>query len=202
MGYNAPMDTTSSTVLSDDPSSTPEARQRRSLRMAPQLWQALDDLARAEEISTNALLEVIVSRLVEGSGEAEPERPKATVSADDSGGSYKGVYIRLKPMDRAAFKEQAAAAGYTMTGWLTALARASARKGPLFVRAEVEGLIEALRQFAAVGRLLNTVVHQLHRTGRWAGGLDLYARLLENVKRSRTRIEDAIARAHERAEGI
>ncbi|MGV6941996.1 hypothetical protein ACVALR_14410 [Stenotrophomonas maltophilia] len=196
------MDTTSSTVLADDPSKAPEARQRRSLRMAPRLWQALDELARAEGISTNALLEVIASRLVDGSDEAERERPGAIVSADDSGGAYKGVYIRLRPMDRAAFKEQAAAAGYTLTGWLTALARASARKGPLFVRSEVEGLIDALRQFAAVGRLLNTVVHQLHRTGRWAGNLDLYARLLENVKRSRARIEDAIARAHERAEGI
>ncbi|WNH54836.1 hypothetical protein PDM29_20700 (plasmid) [Stenotrophomonas oahuensis] len=168
--------------------------------MAPQLWAALDEVARSQGVSTNALLEALAAQ-AQASAVAGDPVPVERQESDQSRGSYKGVYIRLRAADRDAFREQAASAGYTVTGWLTALARSASRQGPLLVHAEIEGLIEALRQLAAVGRNLNTVVHQLHRSGRWAGNLDLYASLLETVKRSRARVEDVIARAHERAEG-
>ena len=184
--------------LSTQASSRADKRLRRSIRLDPQLWGGLDLIAKAQGVSTNALLETMAKTVIASAG---MEAEVATGEADQSPasqGAYKGVFIRLRADDRTAFKEQAAVAGFTMTGWLTSLARAAARKGPLFVRSEIEGLVEANRQLAAAGRLLNTVVHRLHREGRWAGNLDLYANLLETVKRNRARVEDVIAQAHER----
>lgn len=172
-----------------------DARARRSVRMRPELWDGLDALARAQGISTNAFLEVIAERVVrvsDGSPTNEPPREER--------GAYKGVHFRLREADREALREQAASTGYTITGWVTAVIRARVRKAPLLAVAEIEALIEANRQLAAVGRNLNTVVHQLHRTGRWAGNLDLYAKLLEIVKRNRARVEAVIASAHEQAD--
>lgn len=181
-----------------------EERQRRSLRMRPELWQGLDALARGQGVSTNALLELIAERVVGGGAGAEDgEREQEQEGeASDARGKYKGVHIRLREMDRAELREQAAATGHTLTGWVTAVLRARSRKAPLLAICETEALVEANRQLAAVGRNLNTVVHRLHREGRWAGNLDLYARLLEAVKRHRARIEAVIASAHERAEEV
>lgn len=171
-----------------------EQRHRRAIRLDPALWAGLDAFAKQERLSTNALLDAVVRRLLRGKGvELEDQE-------DDAGGVYKRISIRVKEADRIEVKEHAKAMGTTVTGWITAVVRSRIRKAPLLAVPETAALAEANKQLAAVGRNLNTVVHRLHREGRWAGNLDLYAELLASVKAVRARVEAVIAAGQARGD--
>lgn len=162
--------------------------------MPPDLWRRLDALAQSQGLSTNALLCAAAERLT---GNAAP--PDTSPSTDNSV-ALKSVHFRVREADRPELKAHAAAMGYSVTAWITALIRSKTRKAPVFARAEVEALMESTRALGAVGRNLNTVVHRLNREGRWYGNVDLYVELLAEVKRLRTRVESVIASALDRAE--
>ena len=225
-------------------------RVQRPVRLDPALWAGLDALAKAQGVSTNALMEAVGKRLV-GVGQSEPKGkgdpiadalreqlkaadmralllratragktvgawvtdavrsllaqeglPALPAAADGEGQAIdrRKVTIRLRHADKLEIQQQAAAMGTTLTGWITALARSRIRKAPLLAVPETAALAEANKQLAAVGRNLNTVVHRLHREGRWAGNLDLYAELLASVKAVRARVEAVIAAGQARAE--
>lgn len=225
-------------------------RVQRPVRLDPALWAGLDALAKAQGVSTNALLEAVGKRLV-GAGVVEPKGKggdpiaealreqlraadmralllRATAAgktigawvadavrillvqegvpalpaadSDPQAGDKRKVTIRLRQADKLEIQQQAGAMGTTLTGWITALARSRIRKAPLLAVPETAALADANKQLAAVGRNLNTVVHRLHREGRWAGNLDLYAELLASVKAVRARVEAVIASGQARAE--
>ena len=187
------------------PSQAPEQSggsvvRKRNVRLREELWDALDAVAARVVtkdgkvgVSTNALLEAAAEKLT-GVGQAQDE------SRENDQAAFKRLSIRLKEADREEVRAHAKAMGSTVTRWVTALIRARIRKAPLLSVAETEALAEANRQLAAVGRNLNTVVHRLHREGRWAGNLDLYAELLASVKAVRARVEAVIASGQARAE--
>lgn len=226
-------------------------RVQRPVRLDPALWAGLDALAKAQGVSTNALIEAVGRRLV-GAGGVEPKGkggdpiaqalggqlraadmralllratatgktvgawvadavrgllaqegvPALPAAADGGaqGADKRKVTIRLRQADKLEIQQQAVAMGTTLTGWITALARSRIRKAPLLAVPETAALADANKQLAAVGRNLNTVVHRLHREGRWAGNLDLYAELLASVKAVRARVEAVIASGQARAE--
>ncbi|WP_144422868.1 hypothetical protein [Xanthomonas arboricola] len=163
-------------------------------RMPPALWAKLDALSASQGTSTNALLCHIAER-VTGSV-APPEAPQAT----DHSAELKSVHFRVRAADRDELKAHAAAMGYSVTAWITALIRSKTRKAPVFAMSEIEGLMESTRALGAVGRNLNTVVHRLNREGRWYGNVDLYVSLLAEVKRLKSRVESVISSALDRAE--
>ncbi len=225
-------------------------RAQRPVRFEPALWAQLDAFAKAQGVSTNALMEAMGKRLVGGGApvakskgdpiaEALGEQLRAadmralslrataagkTVGgwvsdavrgllaqggvpalpvADDAegaGGDKRKVTIRLRQADKIEIQQQAKAMGTTLTGWITALARSRIRRAPLLAVPETAALADANKQLAAVGRNLNTVVHRLHREGRWAGNLDLYAELLASVKAVRARVEAVIAAGQARGD--
>lgn len=223
---------------------------QRPVRLEPGLWAQLDAFAKAQGVSTNALMEAMGKRLVgggvpEAKGKSDPiaeslrgqlraadmraltlrataarktvsawvadavrglliqeGRPALSASGDLGGlaSDKRAVTIRLRQADKLEFQQHATAMGTTLTGWITALARSRIRKAPLLAVPETASLADANKQLAAVGRNLNTVVHRLHREGRWAGNLDLYAELLASVKAVRARVEAVIAAGQARAE--
>ena len=226
-------------------------RVQRPVRFDPALWAQLDAFAKAQGVSTNALMEALGRRLVGGGvpaaakDEGDPiavalgeqlrvadmralalraNSAGKTVSAwvadavrgllvqggapallspdagEPVGSDKRKVTIRLRQADKLEIQQQAKAMGTTLTGWITALARSRIRRAPLLAVPETAALADANKQLAAIGRNLNTVVYKLHREGRWAGNLDLYADLLASVKAVRARVEAVIASGQARAE--
>jgi len=160
----------------------------------------LDAVAQTEGKTGRELLGAIAAQLASSAGVSSLVTRNEWQRLQETGRPKKGVTIRLYADEREALKQHAAALGHTVTSWVSSLVRTHLRKAPLLAVSETEALLEAVRQLAAVGRNLNTVVHRLHKEGRWAGNLDLYADLLGEVKSVNARIEDVLAVAINRAE--
>lgn len=184
---------------SPSPSKPQPKRVARSIRLPPDLWAKLDALASAQGVSTNGLLEAMGSR-VTGSGVALPA--SAPGDGTPSAKELSKVTLRIRYEDRAVLSAHASLMGHTVTGYVTAAVRSLIRKAPLMARPETEALLEAVKALGPVGRNLNTVVHRLHREGRWYGNEKLYVDLLASVKLLKARVEGVISQALDRADDL
>lgn len=160
----------------------------------------LDAVAQSEGRDGRAVLAAITTQLAGGAGKSHLVQKEERRRETETPAIKKAMTFRFDAKDREAIRKHAAAVGHTVTSWVVAVVRAKIRNAPILAMTEAEALLAASRELNAVGRNLNTVVHMLHREGRWAGGLDLYAQLLGEVKAVRARFEEVMASAYTRAE--
>lgn len=160
-------------------------------------------LAKNESLSTAMLLRRMVAAVVTQHDTGAPAAPKLDTHGG-RGGHGSRIMLRLRPAEVEAIRALAEPEGYSASAWIVLQIRHRIVGAVPFANAELDALRDAIRELGAIGRNLNTLLHVLHRSGRFEqGGLDL-KRLSDGVEQLRCTVTATMTRAthrDHRAEG-
>lgn len=82
--------------------------------------------------------------------------------------------LRLRPAEIQAIRALADPEGYSAQAWIVRQLRHRLEDAVPFAQGELDALRDAIRELAAIGRNLNSLLHVLHRSDRFEEGrLDL-----------------------------
>lgn len=154
-------------------------------------------LARGENLSAAMLLRRMVATVV-----AQRDAGAAAVGKSDTHGGRGGhgsrIMLRLRPAEVEAVRALAEPEGYSASAWIVLQIRHRIVGAVPFANAELDALRDAIRELGAIGRNLNTLLHVLHRSGRFdQGELDL-KRLNDGVEQLRCTVTATMTRATHR----
>ena len=166
-------------------------------RCSPEMAARFHALAKNESLSVAMLLRRMVAVIVAQHDTDAPAAPKSDTHAG-RGGHGSRIMLRLRPAEVEAIRALAEPEGYSASAWVVLQIRHQIVGAVPFATAELDALRDAMRELGAIGRNLNTLLHVLHRSGRFEQGrLDL-KRLSDSVERLRSTITATMTRATHR----
>lgn len=154
-------------------------------------------VAKGEGLSAAMLLRRMVATVVARHDTSVPAASKSDMHGG-RGGHGSRIMLRLRPAEVEAIRALAEPEGYSASAWIVLQIRHRIVGAVPFANAELDALHDAIRELGAIGRNLNTLLHVLHRSGRFEqGGLDL-KRLSDGVEQLRSAITATMTRATHR----
>lgn len=173
-------------------------------RCSEELTSRFHVVANAESLSTAMLLRRMVAAIVAQHGMSPASESNSADTRGGRGGHSSRIMLRLLPAEAEAIRTLAEPEGYSASAWIVRQLRQRLVGAVPFANAELDALRDAIRELGAIGRNLNTLLHVLHRSGRFdQGALDL-KRLNEGVEQLRSTVVATMTRAThrgDRAEG-
>jgi hypothetical protein len=166
-------------------------------RCSDEMASRFHALAKVENLRSSMLLRRMVAAVVAQHGAGEIALPKSDTRGG-RGGHGSRIMLRLRPAEVEAIRALAEPEGYSASAWIVRQLRQRLVGAVPFANAELDALRDAIRELGAIGRNLNTLLHVLHRSGRFEqGALDL-KRLSEGVEQLRSTVVATMTRATER----
>lgn len=112
------------------------------------------------------LLRRMVAAVIRQHGAIEPELP-ISETRGGRGGNGGRVMLRLRPSEIQAIRTLAEPEGYSAQAWIVRQLRHRLEDAVPFAKDELDALRDAIRELAAIGRNLNSLLHVLHRSDRF-----------------------------------
>lgn len=166
-------------------------------RCSEEMTARFHALAKDESLSAAMLLRRMVATVVAQHGTGATAAEKSGTRGG-RGGHGSRIMLRLRPAEVEAIRALAEPEGYSASAWIVLQIRRRIVGAVPFANAELDALRDAIRELGAIGRNLNTLLHVLHRSGRFEqGGLDL-KRLSYGVEQLRSAIKATMTRATHR----
>jgi len=174
-------------------------------RLDADLKERFDAWCHAQGRTASQMFRQIVQRAVSQgrtpTGEAEPA---ANAKALDARRSVR-LHLRLTPAEYSAAERHAAPYG-GVREWVVGLIRSQITHGqPQFSRTEVDAMLQANRQLAAIGRNINQIAHALNLDALNQGRASLkpshsadLERLAEALREHRLAMRELVNRATDR----
>jgi len=132
-------------------------------------------LATGSGLSEAMVLRRMVVAVVAQGGKGASALAKSD-TAGGRGGHGGRLMLRLRPTEVRAIRALAEPEGCSAQAWIVRQLRHRLEDAVPFVKEELDELRDVIRELAALGRNLNTLLHVLHRSARFEEGrLDLQA---------------------------
>ena len=166
-------------------------------RCSAEIKQRFRAIAAAEGLTESLLLRRMAATVI-----AQHDHGGTAVPRSDTRGGRGGhggqLKLRLLPAEVQAIRALAEPEGYSAQAWIVRQLRQRIEGAVPFANAELDALRDATRELGAVGRNLNTLLHVLHRSGRFEEcGLDLQ-RLNTGIEQLRREVTATMTRATHR----
>ena len=130
-------------------------------------------LAAGFDLSEAMLLRRMVAAVVVQGGKGAAAVPKSDIGGR-RGGHGGRLMLRLRPTEVRAIRALAEPEGCSAQAWIVRQLPHRLEGAVPFTEEELDELRDAIRELAALGRNLNTLLHVLHRSDRFEEGrLDL-----------------------------
>lgn len=120
--------------------------------------------ARLKQLSVEAGLSenAYMLALLNGASGRESKVPGLIVASPGEGETAK-VTVRFPTFLRRAASERAKAAGMSLSRWIASLLQSNLMRSPVLTDVEVEAVLAARRELAAIGRNLNQITRALQK---------------------------------------
>lgn len=123
-------------------------------------------LAQAAGLSESMLLRRMTVAVI-----AQNRGDNRSISKEDARGGQGGrggkIYLRLRPAEAEAIRALAEPEGYSAQAWIVRQLRHRLEDAVPFAKSELDALRDAIRELAAIGRNLNSLLHVLYRSDRF-----------------------------------
>ena len=130
-------------------------------------------LASAQGLTESMLLRRMMAAVLQQYGGTASDLPRSETRGGKDGKSSR-LMLRLRPSEIQAIRALAEPEGYSAQAWIVRQLRHRLEDAVPFAKEELDALRDAIRELAAIGRNLNSLLHVLHRSDRFEEGrLDL-----------------------------
>lgn len=154
-------------------------------------------LAASSGLSEAMLMRRMVAAVVARHSKDATAVPKSDIRGG-RGGYGSRLMLRLRQSEVQAIRALAEPEGYSAQAWIVRQLRHRLEDAVPFAKDELDELRDAIRELAALGRNLNSLLHVLHRSDRFEEGrLDLQA-LHSGVDKLRKTVTATMTRATHR----
>lgn len=144
-------------------------------RCSAEIKERFRAIAEAEGLTESLLLRRMAAAVVAKHGSGSNPVPRSDTRGGRGG--YGGqLKLRLRPSEIQAIRALAEPEGCSAQAWIVRQLRHRLEDAVPFAKDELDEMRDAIRELAALGRNLNSLLHVLHRSDRFEEGrLDLQA---------------------------
>lgn len=166
-------------------------------RCSVEIKQRLRAVAVVEGLTESLLLRRMAAMVVAQYGNGGADVPNSDTRGGRGG--YGGqLKLRLLKSEIQAIRALAEPEGYSAQAWIVRQLRHRLEDAVPFAKSELDALRDAIREMAAIGRNLNSLLHVLHRSDRFEESrLDLQT-LHAGIDRLRKTVTATMTRATHR----
>lgn len=131
----------------------------RNIRLGPELDALLDQAMRTRGLTASQVIRTAVANELRGRTSPLPSATGQPVDATSV--EQDRLTLRLPRFVLEAARVRGSQAGMSVSRWIASLVQSTVSRDPVFVKAELDAVVEASYQLAAVGRNINQIARAL-----------------------------------------